>query len=55
MSHQNSAVVDLEAYRRQRVPESKTKYEKPQDLHDVTAELAYHLLKAIQAVKKLPH
>lgn len=55
MSHQNSAVVDLEAYRRQRMPESKTKYERQEDPKHVAAELAYHLLKAIQAVKKLPH
>lgn len=55
MSHQNSAVVDLEAYRRRRTPESNTKHEVPEDAKRVAAELAYHLLKAIQAVKKLPH
>lgn len=55
MSHQNSAVVDLDAYRRQRTPERSTKQETQEDPKTVATELAYHLLKAIQAVKKLPH
>ncbi len=55
MSHQNSAVIDLEAYRRQRIPESNTKHEVQEDPGHIAAELAYHLLKAIQAVRKLPH
>jgi uncharacterized protein (UPF0218 family) len=55
MSHLNSAVVDLETYRRQRIPESNTKHEAQEDPRHIVAELAYHLLKAIQAVKKLPH
>jgi hypothetical protein len=55
MNHQNSAVVDLDAYRRRRAPESKTKHEAQEDPQNVVSELAYHLLKAIQAVKKLPH
>ncbi|MFM0263296.1 hypothetical protein [Paraburkholderia sediminicola] len=55
MNHQNGAVVDLEAYRRQRIPESNTKHEAQEDPHHVANELAYYLLKAIQAVKKLPH
>jgi hypothetical protein len=55
MSHQNSAVVDLDAYRRQRTPERSTKSDVQEDPKTLAAELAYHLLKAIQAVKKLPH
>lgn len=55
MNYQSGAVVDLDAYRRQRTSESTTKQELKEDLTQLTAELAYHLLKAIQAVKKLPH
>lgn len=55
MSHISSAVVDLDAYRRQRTPESNPKHEAQEDPRHLAAELAYHLLKAIQAVKKLPH
>lgn len=55
MSHQSAAVFDLNAYRRERRPESNTKREVKEDPAHLTAELAYHLLQAIQVVKKLPH
>lgn len=54
MFHQNDAVIDLNAYRRQQEP-AESDEELRDDAQSVIAELAYHLLKAIQAVKKLPH
>lgn len=55
MQYQNDAVVDLDAYRQQRTPESNEPEEIESDARSVITELAYHLLQAIQAVKKLPH
>jgi hypothetical protein len=55
MSHQSAAVIDLDTYRRARIPESNTKREAKEDPLHLTAELAWHLLQAIQVVKKLPH
>jgi hypothetical protein len=55
MNHQSAAVIDLDAYRQQRTPERKIKTELQEDPQRVAAELAYHLLKAIQTVRKLPH
>jgi hypothetical protein len=54
MFQPNDAVTDLSAYRRQQKPENSNE-ESRDDAQRVIAELAYHLLKAIQAVKKLPH
>lgn len=55
MQDRSAAVVDLASYRQRRTPESSHSKEKSSDTQHVIAELAYHLLKAIQAVKKLPH
>lgn len=55
MQRQNEGIVDLDAYRQQRTPERNARKNLENDAHNVITELAYHLLKAIQAVKKLPH
>jgi hypothetical protein len=55
MQFQNDAVVDLNAYRQRRTPESNEHEESDSDAKQLINEIAYHLLKAIQAVKKLPH
>lgn len=50
----SEAIVDLDDYRKKRTEKIQPKdtYEYNQQL---IADLAYHLLKAIQVVKKLPH
>lgn len=55
MQDRNTAVVDLDDYRRRRFPESTNHDEESKDSQRIIQELAYHLLKAIQAVKRLPH
>ncbi len=55
MQERSAGVVDLSAYRQLRVSEKQEPEEPCSDPGGVVAELAYHLLKAIQAVKKLSH
>ena len=54
MPEQHEEIVDLTDYRKRRT-EKKPPKEDHYDPQQLIADLAYHLLKAIQAVKKLPH
>lgn len=54
MPVRNEEIVDLTNYREKRT-EKKQPEETHYDHQQLIADLAYHLLKAIQAVKKLPH
>lgn len=51
---QNEAVVDLSDYRKKRT-EKELPREDRSDNQQLIDDIAYHLLRAIQAVKKLTH
>jgi hypothetical protein len=50
----NEAVVDLSDYRKNRT-EKELPQEDHKDKQQLIDDIAYHLLRAIQAVKKLTH
>lgn len=55
MQDRNAGIVDLIAYKLERASQESELEEDHQDVNGIIDELAYHLLKAIQAVKKLSH
>lgn len=55
MQDLSAGITDLIAYKQEKASEENGLGEENQDLEGIISEIAYHLLKAIQAVKKLPH
>lgn len=52
---QNEAVVDLSDYRRKRTEKELLREDQHYDKQQLIDDIAFHLLRAIQAVKKLTH
>ena len=55
MQEHTDIVTDLTNYRQQKNPNKESEQDEKSNFDDLIHEIAYHLLKAIQAVKKLPH
>lgn len=52
---QNEAIVDLSDYRRKRTERDLPREDHHYDKQQLVDDIAYHLLRAIQALKKLTH